>query len=99
MAEEAKPAPRKKGGKKRGRRGRRRRWRRGHFLLDHHTTLRPLPRPGVRVRALAADREPAPMPDAAIRADVHEPLHVHRHLAAQVTLDLELALDELADPV
>jgi len=37
--------------------------------------------------------------DATVRADVHQALHVHRDVAAQVALDLELALDDLADPV
>src|SRR5437867_3532621 len=42
-------------------------------------------------------RQPAPVADPAVTPDVHEPLHVHRHLAAQVALDLELALDDIAD--
>src|SRR5439155_1057965 len=57
-----------------------------------------LPRARVRVRALSAHREPAPVAYTSIAPDVHESLHVHRYLAAQVTLDLELALDDVADP-
>src|SRR5439155_1023753 len=47
---------------------------------------------------LRAHREPAPVAYTSIAPDVHESLHVHRYLAAQVTLDLELALDDVADP-
>src|SRR5881296_4714840 len=67
------------------------------FLLHHHAAAGPLPRPRVRVRPLAAHRQTAPVADPAIAPDVHESFHVHRHLAAQVTLDLELALDDVAD--
>src|SRR5262245_62983930 len=38
------------------------------------------------------------MPDAPIRADVHQALDVHGHLAAEIALHLELALDHLAHP-
>src|SRR5499426_171153 len=83
--------------RRRCRRGRRGRCRR--LLLDHHAPLGALPRAGVGVRALAAHRETAAVADAAVRADVHQALDVHRDVAAQVALDLELALDDLADPV
>src|SRR5262245_3728207 len=78
---------------------RRRRRRRRRLLLDHHAPLGALPRAGVGVGPLSADRETAAMADAAIGADVHQALDVHRDVAAQVTFDLELALDDLADPV
>src|SRR4030095_8946445 len=39
----------------------------------------------------------ATMPDAAVAADVHEALDVHRDLAPQVALDLQLALDDVAN--
>ena len=38
------------------------------------------------------------MPEAAIRADLHEALDVECHLAAEVTLDLVAAVDDLAKP-
>src|SRR6185369_631822 len=52
----------------------------------------------VGARALAPDRQAAPMAHAAIRAQVHEALDVHGHLATQVTLDGKL-LDQRADRV
>src|SRR5207253_3078137 len=61
-----------------------------------HDVAHPVGERGDRVRALPAHRQPAPVTDAAIRPDVHEPLHVHRHLAPQVALDLQLALDDVA---
>src|SRR5256884_229310 len=78
----------------RGRRRGRRRRRRGRrqFLLDHHAAGLALPRARVRVSALSAHREPAPVAYTSIAPHVHESLHVHRYLAAPVTLDLELAL-------
>src|SRR5215831_4427417 len=82
---------------RRCRRGRRRRRRR--LLLDHHAPLGALPRAGIGVGPLSAHRETAAMTDAAIGADVHQALDVHRDVAPQVTFDLELALDDLADPV
>src|SRR5690606_37182683 len=45
---------------------------------------------GTRVgaRALAADRQAAPVTDAPVAAEVHQALDVHRHLAPQVALEL-----------
>src|SRR5262249_43406399 len=57
--------------------------------------LRPLAAASVRLRPLAAHREAAAMADAAIGADLREPLHVLRALAAQLALDSP-RLDRLA---
>src|SRR5439155_25930487 len=43
-------------------------------------------------------RQAAAVADAAVGPDVHEALDVHRDLAPQVALDLQLALDDLAYP-
>src|SRR5712664_1248246 len=48
--------------------------------------------------AMPAHGKTLAVPDAPVAADVHQPLHAHRHLAAQVALDLVLALDDVADP-
>src|SRR6185295_16455864 len=37
------------------------------------------------------------MAQAAVAAEVHQPLDVHRHLAAQVAFDLVVAVDRFAD--
>ena len=39
------------------------------------------------------------MPQAAIRADLHEALDIHADLAAEVALGLELAVDHLSEAV
>jgi hypothetical protein len=49
------------------------------------------------VRALPAHGQTAAMADTAVAADVHEALDVHRDLAPQVALDLQLALDDVAN--
>src|SRR5262249_45270568 len=59
--------------------------------------LRPLAGPGVGVGALAADRQTLPVAQAAIAAEVHEPLDVHGDLTAEIALDLVVGLDDLAD--
>src|SRR6266545_4697957 len=65
--------------------------RRGALLLDR-LPPRPLARAGIRVRALAADRQPAAVAQPAIAAEVHQPLDRHRHVAPQIALDLDLRL-------
>src|SRR6266480_687926 len=57
------------------------------LLLARDCTLGPAPAASVGPRALAAHRQAAAVPLAAIRADLGQPLDVHRDLAAQVTLD------------
>src|SRR4029077_1455280 len=55
--------------------------------------------PGVRLGALSAHRQVAPMPDAAVGADIHQALDVLAHLAPQVSLDLVAAVDDLTQSV
>src|SRR5689334_25431641 len=66
-------------------------------LLDERSALaRALAGARVGLRALAAHRQPSAMPEAPVAAEVHQPLDVDRHLAAQVALDRH-ARDLLAD--
>src|SRR4051794_14530589 len=51
----------------------------------------------IGMRALAADRQALAVAQAAIAGEVHQPLDVHRGLAAKVALDLVVAVDFLAD--
>jgi len=51
----------------------------------------------IGLRALPVHRQAAPMPDAAVRADLGEPLDRLLPVAAQVTLDLELRVDVVAE--
>src|SRR5690606_17525528 len=67
------------------------------LLLASHGAARALARPGVRLRGLAPHREAAAVPQAAVAADVHEPLDVELPLTAQVALDLVLAVDDLTE--
>src|SRR5580765_6773378 len=75
---------------------RRRLGRRDRLLHHARRLLRAFSRPCVRPRALAAHRESPPVPQAAVGADIHQALHVHRHLAAQRALHLVLAVDDAA---
>src|SRR5439155_10261478 len=51
---------------------------------------RALARTRVGVRALAAHRQALTMAQAAIAAEIHQPLDVDRNLAPQIALDLDL---------
>src|SRR6056297_1470441 len=52
---------------------------------------------GVGMRTLAADRQVAAVTQAAIDTEIHQPLDVHRHFAAQITFHDIIAVDGLAD--
>src|SRR5690606_36359158 len=60
-------------------------------------TARALTGARVRARSLAARRQPAAMADAPVAAEIHQPLDVHRDLAAEIALDRELR-DRVAQP-
>src|SRR5581483_4328801 len=59
--------------------------------------LRALPGARVRLRALPVRRQAAPVTEAAVRTDVGEPLDRLLALAAEVSLDLELPVDVVAE--
>src|SRR5690606_24649595 len=67
------------------------------LLAGGRATTRALAGTRVGVRALATDRETTAVAEAAVAAEIHEALDVQRHLAAEVTLDLEVLVDGLAD--
>src|SRR3954470_6421349 len=69
----------------------------GHFLLAGDRLGGALAGAGIGVGALAADRQALAVAQAAIAAQVHQPLDVHRHFAAQVAFDLIVAVDDFAD--
>src|SRR5690606_1492744 len=62
----------------------------GHGLLPDRTA-RTLAGARVGAGALAADRQATAMAEAAVAAQVHQPLDRDAHLAAEVALDGELA--------
>src|SRR3546814_3375287 len=51
----------------------------------------------IGVRALAANRQALAMAQAAIAGEVHQPLDVHRRVAAQVALDRVVGVERFAD--
>src|SRR5215472_8420245 len=59
--------------------------------------LRALAAARVRLRPLAVHRQATPVADAAVRADLGEPLDRLLAVAAQVTFDLELGVDVVAE--
>src|SRR3546814_9700843 len=69
----------------------------GDFLLAGDRPCRALAGPRVGLGALAAHRQALAVTQTAVAAEVHEALDVHRHVAAPVALDHELAVDGLAD--
>src|SRR5206468_1469800 len=70
---------------------------RGGRLRTDDAALRTLAGARVGVRTLTARRQTLAVTQPAVAAQVHQALDVHRHLAAEVTLDLVGVLDDLAD--
>src|SRR5690606_5528386 len=68
-----------------------------YLLLDAAT--RTLARACIRSRALPAQRQTAAVPDAAIAAEVHEALDVHRDLAAQIASTGTFAMTSRSRPI
>src|SRR3954451_15105991 len=67
------------------------------FLLAGDRLRLALAGAGVGVGGVATHRQAAAVAQAPIGAEIHEPLDVHRHLAAKVALDDVVAVDGLAD--
>src|SRR5262245_35956295 len=67
------------------------------LLLRNGALARALARPRVGARPLAANRQAPAMTRAAVAADFHQPLDVHRDFLAQVALDAPLLLDDTRD--
>src|SRR5688572_4639830 len=66
------------------------------FLFAGDRATRTLLGPRIGMRPLSAHREVLAMARAAIRADVHQALDVHRDFGPQRAFDLVIALDHLA---
>src|SRR6187402_2201449 len=67
------------------------------LLFGNRATPRTLAGARVGLGALAAERQVAPMAQAAIAADFHQALDVERDLLAEVALDAAHFLDDPAD--
>src|SRR6516165_11054790 len=67
------------------------------LLLAGDRLGRTLARARVGVGALTAHRQPAPMAQAAIAAEIHQALDVHADLATQIAFDHVVAVDHFAD--
>src|SRR6202000_3197322 len=68
-----------------------------HFLLAGDRLGGTFARARVRVGTLTANREVLAVTQAAIAAQVHQALDVHRDFAAQITFDEIVAVDHFAD--
>src|SRR5687767_11940399 len=66
-------------------------------LLAGDRTAASLARARVGVGALSADRQPLAVAQTAVAAESHQALDVHGHFAAQIALDLVVAVDHFAD--
>src|SRR5215470_3986929 len=69
----------------------------GHLLLAGDRLRRSLAGARIGVGALAADRQVAAMAQAAVAAEILQPLDVELDLAPQVALDDVVAVDHLTD--
>src|ERR1700754_1969472 len=69
----------------------------GLLLLAGDRLGRPLARTRIGVGALAAHWQAAAMTQAAIAAEIHQPLDVDAGLAAEIALDDVVAVDHFAD--
>src|SRR5580704_429467 len=67
------------------------------FLLARDRLGRSLAGARIGMGTLATDRKAAPMPQPTVAAKVHQPLDVHRRIAAQIALDLVIAVDHFAN--
>src|SRR5215469_11184725 len=67
------------------------------FLLAGNRFCRTLAGARVGVRALAAHRQTAAMPQPAIAAQIHQPLDVHGHFTPQVAFHDVVAVDDFAE--
>src|SRR5687767_11348205 len=71
----------------------------GHLLLARDRAAWTLLGSCIGVRPLTANRKSATVPNATVRADVHQALDVHRDLGAQRALDPVVALDRLTKAI
>src|SRR5262245_52143378 len=67
------------------------------FLLAGDGLGRAFAGAGIGVGTLAADRQALAVAQAAISAEIHEPLNIHGNFAAKVALDDIVAVDDFAD--
>src|SRR5918998_3808708 len=68
-----------------------------HFLLAGNGAPGTLLGPCVGVCPLSPNRKSAPVPDAAIAADIHQPLDVHGDFSSERALHFDRALDHLPE--
>src|SRR5579863_7136878 len=71
----------------------------GFLLIGHGAAPRTLAGTRIGVSALAAHRQPAAMPHAAIGAHLDQALDVHRDLFAQVAFNRTFGLENRSDMV
>src|SRR5688500_13474141 len=69
----------------------------GRSSSPRHALSGALAGTGVRTGALTAHGKTFPMAKASVGAEIHQALDALLHLSARVTLDLDVALDRLAD--
>src|SRR6185369_4104320 len=67
------------------------------LLLRDRALTRALARACVGAGPLAAHREVAPVPQAAVAADLHQPLDIHRDLLAEIAFHAALLFEHAAD--
>src|SRR5262249_46798220 len=68
------------------------------FLLAGNWLGRAFAGPSVGMGALSAHRKAAPVAQAAIAAEIHQPLDIHGDFAPQIALDYRLPSDHFTQP-
>jgi hypothetical protein len=67
------------------------------FLLASDRTSRPFPGTRIGLGALTAARKTLPVTQSPVAAEIHQTLYIHRNVAAQITLDLDILINMLSD--
>lgn len=67
------------------------------FLLTGNCLSLPFARPRIRPCTLASDRQSLTVAKTAVGVDIHQPLDVHLHFAAERTFDFEVGGDNRTD--
>ena len=62
-----------------------------------HSFLRTLERASLGLGPLTAARKTLPMTKSAVATEIHQALYIHRNVAAEVTLNLDILINMLPD--
>jgi hypothetical protein len=67
------------------------------FLPAGNRPGRALPGAGIGLGTLAPNRQPLPVPQTPVTAEIHQPLDVHGYIPAEIAFDLNILVDIFPD--